>query len=417
MAQTKLPAPTRTISKNHARRFLLAHHRLWPPRKLRGKEGLLEYIRHVGSIQYDPINVVGRNPDLVLQSRVANYRPTLLEELLYHERKLIDGFDKMAAIHLTEDRPYFARHRAKMQTWHGKDDSPAWQATSLVRAAIQQRGPLSSIDIKHDVKLDWSWGVETRLVRAAMEILAAMGELGVHHKVGTRRVFDLAERLLPPELVAAPDPNQTEEAYQDWHVLRRLGGLGLAVSRTSEFWYGIVGVKTAQRNASLKRLVEQGEALALTVEGVEKHTLFMRRADLPALEAVQRGRQPKRQAAFIAPLDNLIWDRQLIGQVFDFDYIWEVYKPKAQRKYGYYVLPVLYGDRFVARFLPAFDKQTRALSITGWWWESGVAPDDAMQAALQRSMRQFMNYLDVAKISLGEHLAKEKSLGWVTDLS
>ena len=81
-------------------------------------------------------------------------------------------------------------------------------------------------------------------------------------------------------------------------------------------------------------------------------------------------------ATFIGPLDNLIWDRDLIRWLFDFDYTWEVYKPAAQRKYGHYVLPVLYGDRFIARVEPIFDRKARVLTVVNWWWEVGVAPDD-----------------------------------------
>jgi uncharacterized protein YcaQ len=103
MAKITLPSPTMTLSKAQARRFLLAHHRLWPPRQLEGKMGVLDYVRHAGCIQFDPINVVGCNPDLVLQSRVVGYRAVLLDELLYQDRHLVDGYDKVASIYLTAD--------------------------------------------------------------------------------------------------------------------------------------------------------------------------------------------------------------------------------------------------------------------------------------------------------------------------
>ena len=143
-----------TLSKTHARRFLLAHQRLWPPRRLMGKAGIMDFIRHVGCIQFDPINVVGRNPDLVLQSRVANYRPALLEELLYTDRQLLDGWDKMAAIYLTTDWPYFARHRAYMRERRDARFNLPMEITSAVIEAIRERGPLSSIDLKHVDKVE-----------------------------------------------------------------------------------------------------------------------------------------------------------------------------------------------------------------------------------------------------------------------
>jgi hypothetical protein len=133
MAKIQLPSPTIMVSKTHARRFLLAHQRLWPPRKLRGKVGILEFIRHVGCIQFDPINVVGRNPDLVLQSRIDKYRSAMLEELLYSDRQLLDGWDKVSSIVLAEDWPYFSRHRQLMRERHGDPSKlPRWSWMQFV---------------------------------------------------------------------------------------------------------------------------------------------------------------------------------------------------------------------------------------------------------------------------------------------
>ena len=109
-------------------------------------------------------------------------------------------------------------------------------------------------------------------------------------------------------------------------------------------------------------------------------------------------------AAFIGPLDNLIWDRDLIRWLFDFDYTWEVYKPAAQRKYGHYVLPVLYGDRFIARVEPIFDRKARVLTIVNWWWEAGVTPDDALVAALAECPGRVRALPGRGEIRLGRRL-------------
>jgi uncharacterized protein YcaQ len=413
MSKNNLPPPTITLIKRQARRFMLAHHHLWPPRRLVGKVGVMDFVRRVGCIQFDPINVVGRNPDLVLQARVGDYQPALLEELLYADRQLLDGWDKMAAIYSTADWPYFARHRVHMRRRHDDRTAQSMEIAPGVITAIQQRGPLSSIDVEHDGKVDWFWGVDVRLARAALETLYAMGELVIHHRVGSRRVFDLAERVLPPDLLSAPEPNPTPAAYQDWHVLRRVGGLGLANPRSTECWLGILGTKTEVRGSALARLAERGEVVALAVEGVPGYTFFARACDMPGLEVLDGDDSPEPEAALIAPLDNLIWDRQAVRLVFDFDYVWEVYKPVTQRKYGYYVLPVLYGDRFVARLEPAFDKKERELTLANWWWETGVLPDEHMEGALVTCFRDFARYLDAGQVRLGTSLAQEKTLRWV----
>lgn len=420
MAGYDLPSPTMTLSRAHARRFLLAHHCLWPPRQLHGKAGVVDYIGHVGCIQFDPINVVGCNPDLVLQARVRDYRPDLLEGLLYEERVLWDGWDKVSSIHLAADWPHFARHRAAMEAHHAETarSQQAWEAAPDVLDMVRRRGPTSSLDLRHleeDDGVSWAWGHRARLGKAALDVLYDTGAIGVHHRVANRRVFDVVQNLLSAELLSAPDPNGSEEAYQEWHVLRRVGGLGLANPSAGQCWQGICEVNGRVRRAVLTRLAERGEAVTLALEGVPERVFFVRAADLPTLEAVADRDAPPAEAAFIAPLDNLIWDRDLARWVFDFDYVWEVYKPRAQRRYGYYVLPVLYGDRFVARFEPAFDKNTRELTIANWWWEEGVRPHEAMQAALADCLEAFAGYLDAGRVMLGEAAAGDAALGAVVD--
>jgi uncharacterized protein YcaQ len=416
MPKVNLPPPSMTLTRRHARRFLLAHQRLWPPRQLRGTSGILEFIRHVGCIQFDPVNVVGRNPDLVLQSRVTQYKPAMLEKLLYDDRKLLDGWDKMSSIHLATDWPYFSRHRAYMREQHGDPSSPPMEIAPLILQTIREHGPLSSIDFKHHDMVDWSWGRPSRLTRASLDVLYVMGEVLIHHRVGTRRVFDLTERLLPAELISSLDPNETDTEYQYWHVFRRVGGLGLARPSASEYWGAILGVKTEIRHTTLKRLVERGDLIVLAVEGVPRQIFFMRKADLPVLEAVQNKRSPKKKVAFIGPLDNFLWDRNLLRLIFDFEYAWEIYKPAVERKYGYYVLPVIFGDRFVGRVDPIFDRKRRTLTLTNWWWEEGVQPDEPMYTALIVGLRDFMKYLGAERVLLGRKISTDKTMRWVRNV-
>jgi len=405
MPKTDLPTPIRCLTKAEARRFLLLHQHLWPPRGLRGKAGILDLIRHVGCIQYDPVNLVGQNPELVLQARVIDYTPALLAELLYADRRLVDGWDKQAAIHLVEDWPFFIRRRERARREYGDPANPPMAIAAAVKDAIRERGPLCSADLEHNTTIDWWWGVPTRLGRAALEILYGMGEVGVHHRINTRRYFDLLERLLPADLLADPDPNPTDEAYQDWHVARRVGSLGLASPAAGEYWLGMGGMKAEPRRATLARLAAQGVLIPVAVEGIVQAPLFIRAADASLLDAAASADGGTPSAAFIGPLDNLIWDRDLIRWLFDFDYTWEVYKPAAQRKYGHYVLPVLYGDRFIARVEPIFDRKARMLTIVNWWWEAGVVPDDAMVAALAECLAAFGRYLGAGKIRLGDAVA------------
>ncbi len=410
-ASTPMDPVAIQITKSQARRFLLAHQGLWPPYGLQGKAGVLRFIRHVGSVQYDPLNIVGHNPELVLQARVAGFQPSMLQELLYHERQLVDGCDKMMSIYSMEDWPYFQRQRAAMRREQEGRSEPVAAILPQVRQAFLERGPLSSLDLDFDQVVDW-WWAPTRLARAAMESMYICGELVIHHRVHTRKVYDLGSRQIPAELWSAADPFQTEQQYHDWRVLHRIGGVGLLWGRSGDAWLAMSGIKTRERAAALTRLVEQGQAIAVGVEGIA-FPLYLRSADRATLERTLDAPDPAPQAAIIAPLDNLLWDRRLVAELFGFSYRWEVYKPVAERRHGYYVLPILYGDRFVARFEPGRDRRQAALLIKGWWWEPGVTPSPEMQAELRRCFARFLAYLGAESLRIEEHVAQEAGLEWL----
>ena len=415
MAQSTKPL---TISKTHARRFLLRHQELLPPRKLKGKAGILAFIQKVGCIQFDPINVVGRNPDLVLQSRISHYRDKWLEELLYQKRVLWDGWDKMRAIYQTTDWPNFSRYRASVQERYADPTNPVTGAMPDVLKTLREEGPMSSIDFKDTERVDWWWGTQASLAKSALDILYASGEIGVHHKVGTRRVFDLIERLLPAQVFSALDPHKNDEAYENWHVLRRVGGLGLVHAGPSEFWGGILGVKnTSQRSKVLENLVKQGMLVPVFIKELGGRTFFIRESELEILNRAKRKSRARPRAAIVTALDNLLWDRKLISWIFDFDYVWEVYKPVEKREYGYYVLPILFGDRFIGRFDPTFDRESGELVIKGWWWEDGVDVTDAMVVALRECFSGFLSFVGAKEIRLGDGIKGSKRLDWVSDVS
>jgi uncharacterized protein YcaQ len=399
------------LTKGQARRFILAHQGLWPPYAVEGKAGALDYIRRVGCIQFDPLNIVGRNPELVLQARVADFRPAMLDELLYTDRRLLDGWDKNMSIYSVEDWPCFRRYREEAQRHYGDEARPATAILPQVRRAFEERGPLSSLELDFDQTVDWPWG-PTRLARAALESMYWWGELIVHHKVNTRRVYDFAARHIPPELLSAPDPNETKEQHHDWRVLRRIGSIGLAWNKSGDAWLG-TNLKSKERQATLERLVEQDKVVEVHVEGIDP-PLYMRSQDRATLDQVLDSDNVPPRAAILAPLDNLLWDRRFIEELFGFYYVWEVYKPVAERRYSYYVLPILYGDRFVARFEPGRDKQSGALLVKNWWWEDGVNPSKKMQSELRRCFERFLSILRTDDLRVDGEVARQAGLDWLT---
>jgi hypothetical protein len=397
-----------------ARRFLLTYQGLYPPRAVNGKAAILAYFERVGCIQYDPLNIVGHNSDLVLQSRIADFKPVLLRELLYEDRLLVDGWDKVMSIYPAADWPFFQRRRDDEVRRQERKGQNLLAVLPQVRAEIHKRGPLSSLQLDFNDPIHWPWG-PTRMSRAALETLYFSGELVIHHKVHTRKVYDLASRHLPAGLLSAPDPNPSQEDFYAWALLRRIGGVGLLWNRASDAWVGIDGLKSGERQTAVERLVAEKKLCEVQVDGIP-YPCYLRSAALPVLQESLNGEDPAPQAAIIAPLDNLLWDRRLIEALFGFNYRWEVYKPAAQREYGYYVLPVLYGDRFVARFEPGRDKKNGTVTIKNWWWEADVAVTVEMQAALQEAFRHLLAYLGAEQLHLGEEAAAVKGLEWVKGL-
>ena len=239
-----------------------------------------------------------------------------------------------------------------------------------------------------------------------------LGELVIHHKVHTRKVYDLVSRNIPADILSAPDPHPAREDYHDWHVLRRVGGVGLLWNRGGMVWPGIYGAGKNERLDALSRLIKQEKAIEVEVEDI-KYPLYMRTQDMTTLDAAEESGEQPPKAAVIAPLDNLLWDRDLVEMLFGFRYRWEVYKPVVDREYGYYVLPVLYGDRFIARFEPGRDKKSKALVIKNWWWEQDVERTDEMYNSLKDCFQRFLRYLGMDKIAVQKPLVKREGLDWL----
>ncbi len=383
-----------SITREQARQFILLRQGLLGPHRFIGKEGAYQYVRQAGCIQFDPVDVCGRNAELTLQSRVRGFRKRTLEDLLYRDRLLVDYPDKELSIWPREDWPYFASYR-EMSRAHGRGFAGIPELEERALAFIRQNGPVSSdtLPIEGTVywhsSMHWSgrWHQESPAARSVLEQLYTDGILLIHHKSGSRKFYDLAERYFPPELLHAPNPCPGGEAFLDWRVMRRIGAVGLLWNRPSDAWLGI-GMSPAQRGEAFTRLEERRAIAPVRVEGI-RAPLYLQAADLPLLEEVTAGRADTRpRLEFLAPLDPMLWDRKLVEALWDFRYSWEIYTPAVKRKFGYYVLPMLYGDRFIGRIEPRADRNAGVLSVTGLWFEDGVRPTKKLTARIDGAVRR-----------------------------
>lgn len=379
------------LTNRQARQFLLLKHGLLDEYRFIGKQGILDFVRQVGCIQYDPIDVCGKNAELVLQSRIKGFTKPMLDELLYQDRFLIDYPDKNLAIIPVEDWPYFERYRQAAR--HHAERYPEMEAlTAQVRTYIQNNGALSSNELKLEGDFTWQsaihWSGGNNASRSVLEQMYSTGELIIHRKKGTRKYYDVAERYISPNLLHAPEPLEDELEHHKWRVLRRIGAVGLLWNRASDAWLNIWGLKAEQRSEVFRQLLHEARIVAVTVEQM-KDMLYCRAEDLPLIEAVLQNPAPKLRCELIAPLDNMIWDRRLINELFGFDYTWEIYTPAIKRKFGYYVLPLLYGDRFIGRAEIIAERKAGKLVVKNVWYENDIKLTKQLQTALHNCFQNF----------------------------
>lgn len=377
-------------TRDEIRCRLLRYHNIDGSEKLTGIEGVRKIMGRLGSIQYDPLNVVGRNADLVLQARVNDYNYENLYILLYKEHSLTDGFDKEMCIYNTEDFGRFSKVReahakAVINTLTYRGQLDALKILDEVKAFVAEHGQTGTKDISIGETRESSWG-HRKLSSAALDYLYNKGELCVTDKKGTQKYFDLTERVIPSACMGTGDISQDE--FLDWYIERRIRSVGFLWDKNGGAWQGHFLSDRNVRKMVLERLVKQKRVYPFQLEGVSEICYACKEfLDL------QTDEEQKDCARFIAPLDNIMWDRTLLEQLFDFSYRWEVYTPAAKRKYGYYVIPVLYNSRFVARFEPEPVGKTGCFRIKSWWWEPDVCPDERMHRVIREEMLRFSRYL------------------------
>jgi uncharacterized protein len=300
---------------------------------------VLSTVRTLGFLQLDPISTVAPPQHLVLWSRLGAYDRGELDRLLWDERKLVEW---NAFLYPIEDLPLLqARMRTREGTWQRYRREYLKENAAFRRYVLREldrRGPLLSREIEDHVPSGreahrW-WGA--RKMGLMLEVLNALGQVAVVGRRGRQRVWDLAERWYPPtERISWPEAKRIIDD-------QRFRSLGVRLERG--------------------KLVAHPDAV-----------------DVPV---------PEGRLTFLSPFDRLVHDRNRAEALWDFFYRLEMYVPRAKREYGYYVLPILRGDRVVGRIEPVYDRKNGKLEVLGTWWESGVRP--ASLKATLRDLRAFL---------------------------
>jgi uncharacterized protein YcaQ len=399
------------VTPDAARRFLVARHLLAPARSLvGGPDAVLEVFLRLGSVQFDPLAVAGRNHDLVLHARVADYDPGWCDRL-YERRQIFEAYNKGLSLVPTSEFPWF---RGTLSINAPRTLAENADVAERVLERIRAEGPLSALDFERErgPTTDW-FGMPTNAVRAVLEAYAVTGALGLARRDGNRRYYDLIERLLPARLLARKVPLEEQLRHKllsryRAHGLLGVGGAGdvfggLGPAKPDERWPGYPG-----RNALREELVERGDLVSVEVEGLRGKRLVVSE-DVNLLEAPP---EPPPSVAFVPPFDPIVWDRKLLASLFEFEYVWELFHPPAKRRWGWYVLPIVFRDSFVGRIEPRIERDEARVDVLGVWWEDGFSPRrvEGFVDAMRDALRAYLRFAGVDRLAWAPHLGTEKRL-------
>jgi len=384
-----------------ARRLLLdAQGLAADPRRAATPAALYELIERMGFVQMDSINVVERAHHLTLASRLDGYRPPLLRRLLERERKLFEGWTHDASAIPTVWFPYwkvrFARYPKYGHLWWRQRLGPDPEGvTARTLDRVTREGPLGSKDFAAETPAGpgnwWGWRPE----KAALEHLWRTGSLAVARRIHFNKVYDLTARVLP---AAAALPRPSDAEHLAWACRTALARLGFATPQElADFWDAVT---PAEAKRWCERAAKRGEivpVLVATADGSRPRPAYA----LPDWEerAAAAPAAPPR-IRLLSPFDPILRDRRRTQRLFAFDYRLEVFVPARERRHGYYILPLLEGDRLVGRVDPKLDRKAGHLEIRRVWWEPKVRPGGGRRAALEAAVARLARSVGAATYGL-----------------
>ena len=393
-----------TIDLDSARRFILGKQGVWPGRRWRGLKGTAQAMRAMEYLQLDPLQIIARSQDILLHSRVLDYTPGLWETAAYQRRQFFD-WGGWLAVRPMDELPHWRVVMRREREAGGRLGAMAHEHADAIvemRAILRERGSVSNRDFEMATRTRTDHYRGRKDSALALYYLWRTGEVMTHHRERFERVYALSEAVAPAALLG-----ESDEAATDRFLVKKdisFAGLSRMAREQDAFHRGVPFERAKQVRAAL---LADGEIIEVQVAGW-KFAHYALGSDAAALRALSAGRVPRAwkplgttttdEAVFLAPLDQ-VSARGRAKLLFGFDYVWEVYKPEHQRKFGYYTLPVLWGDRLVARFDSKLDRTSNTFVILGLWLEDkALGRDEAFAAALRAGLARFVTFLGASRL-------------------
>lgn len=374
----------RSISPTIARRLILSRQHLDGAERQPDAETMLRVVRDLGCLQLDPISAVAKSHTLVLFSRFGNYNLETFDQLLWQDRSLFEYWAHVASIVLTEDYPIhhlrmrnYPNHDGewgqKIREWAEKEETVRLRELILSRIRAEGAQPSRVFVDKSGGEIVTSGWTSDRNVNRVIDMMWHRGDLMVAKRSGGHRHWDLAERCLPEW---TPRELLSQEEVVSRAAQKAIRALGVA--RPNHIPQHYTRARYPDLDRILKQLEADGKIERVQIKDANESwsgEWYLHQDDVPLLERVASGDwQPR--TTLLSPFDNLICDRKRTELIFNFKFTIEIYVPKHKRQYGYYVLPILQGDRLIGRIDPLMDRKKKSLIINNVYAEPN-APDDA----------------------------------------
>jgi uncharacterized protein YcaQ len=344
-----------------------------------GKQATMRALQRLSYLQIDTISVVNRAHEHILQTRIENYRPAHLDEL-YRERHIFEYWGHAASF------IPFEAYRYSLPMMRGWRDSRQCDRKLAARilARIRDEGPLASRDFEDTRTIKTTGWWDGKPAKQVLQHLFFTGDLMISHRDGFQKVFDLKERVIPNNIDTS---EPTLEQWCEYLILSMVDALGVATENDLGYAkptirrLAKVALKAPLKDA-IDRLLEDGQLIALNVDDKLHYSTQSILEQLPV-------RVNRTAVKLLSPFDNLVINRPRTNNLFNFDYLLECYVPEAKRQYGYFALPILYGDELVGRVDTKADRATHRLLLKNLVLEPTVSPDDKLVTALINGIKQF----------------------------
>jgi len=377
-----------------------------------GKEGVAQVIGQLGYVQIDTINVIERAHHHTMFARVDDYNQNMLSELLAKDRAIFEYWGHaMSYLPMSDYRFYLPRMKNfyhPQGKWMRLQLEHAGHLLDVVRERITAEGSLSAKDFSSDKQKGGTWW-DWKPAKVALEILFWRGELMITKRHKFQKVYDLTERVLPTTIdTTVPDNNE----IANFLVRRALKAMGIANEKEIQKFLqpeagrdsDLRAVDKKEISRVIQQLLESGEIVNIKLENLSDTTFY---AFSQLIEDATYDDETVKEIHILSPFDNLIIQRDRISRLFGFDYTLECYLPEPKRKYGYFVLPILYGERFVGRMDAKADRKSKTLVIKSMTFENDFVPDEQFLFDLSRVLLKFTQFNECNRTKLPKDLPEK----------